>query len=127
MATITQVGRVLVPVKDQDEAIRFYTETLGFTLSADIPFGEGERWVEVSPPEGTASIALVPPQGEYQPGRMTGIGLVSPDPRALHAELKKKGVDVDEEIVGGDGTVPLLFFFRDNNGNQLLLAESQPS
>jgi catechol 2,3-dioxygenase-like lactoylglutathione lyase family enzyme len=125
MAAVTQLGRVLVPVADQDEAIRFYTEKLGFTVTADIPFGEGDRWVEVAPPEGTAAIALVPPQGEYQPGRMTGIGLVSPDPKALHAELKQKGVDVDDEILGGDGTVPLLFFFRDNNGNQLLLAEAR--
>jgi lactoylglutathione lyase len=125
MATITKLGRVLVPVKDQDEAIRFYTETLGFTLTSDVPFGEGDRWVEVSPPEGTTSIALVPPQGQYQPGRMTGISLASPDPKAAHAELKEKGVDVDDQIMGGDGTVPLLFFFRDNNGNQLLLAEER--
>jgi hypothetical protein len=56
---------------------------------------------------------------------MTGIGLVSSDPRADHAELKENGVDVDDQIMGGDGTVPLLFFFRDNNGNQLLLAENR--
>ena len=124
MAQITNVGRVLVPVKDQDEAIAFYTEKLGFTVTSDVPFGEGDRWVEVSPPGGSTAIALVPPQDQYAPGRMTGIGLVSPDPKGLHAELKAKGVDVDDEILGGDGTVPLLFFFRDNNGNQLLLAEA---
>jgi catechol 2,3-dioxygenase-like lactoylglutathione lyase family enzyme len=61
----------MVPVSDQDEAIRFYTETLGFTLSADVPFGEGDRWVEVSPRGGAAALALVPPRGEYQTGRNT--------------------------------------------------------
>lgn len=125
MPKITQVGRVLVPVKDQDDAIKFYTEKLGFTLASDIPFGEGSRWVEVAAPGGSTNLALVPPQGEFVPGRMTGIGLVSSDPRADHAELKEKGVDVDDQIMGGDGTVPLLFFFRDNNGNQLLLAEDR--
>jgi catechol 2,3-dioxygenase-like lactoylglutathione lyase family enzyme len=120
---ITQVGRVLVPVKDQDAAIEFYTKKLGFTLSADVPFGEGSRWVEVSPPGGGACVALVPPQGEYTPGRMTGISLTSPDPRADYTEFKSNGVDVDEEIMGGDGTVPLLFFFRDLDGNQLMIAE----
>ncbi|MGB7052276.1 MAG: VOC family protein [Acidimicrobiales bacterium] len=125
MPHITQVGRVLVPVEDQDEAIKFYTEKLGFTLASDIPFGEGSRWVEVAPPGGTTNVALVPPQGAFTPGRMTGIGLVSSDPRADHAELKENGVDVDEQILGGDGTVPLLFFFRDNNGNHLLLAEDR--
>ena len=123
MAKITKLGRVIVPVADQDEAIRFYTEKLGFTLAADAPYGEGERWVEVAPPGGGASIALTRPMGEYQPGRMTGIALESTDPRADHAELKDKGVDVDAELMGGDGTVPLMFFLRDNNKNHLLITQ----
>jgi catechol 2,3-dioxygenase-like lactoylglutathione lyase family enzyme len=125
MPQITQVGRVMVPVRDQDAAIAFYTNTLGFTLAADVPFGEGERWVEVAPGGGGTAVALVPPRGEFQPGRMTGISLASPDPRADHAELQSKGVDVDPELMGGDGTVPLLFFFRDQDGNQLMIGEAQ--
>lgn len=124
MAGITKLGRVLVPVADQDEAIAFYTNTLGFTLTADTPFGEGDRWVEVTPPGGGTTIAIVPPQGEYQPGRMTGIGLESTDVRALHDSLEQQGVDCDD-VLGGDGTVPLLFFFRDNNKNQLMVAQPQ--
>jgi catechol 2,3-dioxygenase-like lactoylglutathione lyase family enzyme len=122
---IMQVGRVMVPVSDQDEAIAFYSDKLGFSLVADVPFGDGDRWVEVAPPGGGTSIAFVPPRGEYQPGRMTGIALVSTDPRADHAELQEQGVDVDAELMGGDGTVPLLFFFRDQDANQLLLVEEQ--
>jgi len=125
MPRITQMGRVMVPVSDQDKAIEFYTSTLGFSLVADVPFGEGERWVEVAPPGGGTAIALVPPRGEYQPGRMTGIALVSADPHADYAELKGKDVDVDSEMMGGDGTVPLLFFFRDADGNQLMVAEER--
>ena len=125
MPQISQVGRVMVPVTDQDEAIAFYTDTLGFSLAADVPFGDGDRWVEVAPQGGGAAVALVPPQGDYQPGRMTGIALTSPDPRSDHGELKAKGVDVDEELMGGDGTVPLLFFFRDNNANHLMIVAEQ--
>jgi lactoylglutathione lyase len=124
MPQINRVGRVLVPVADQDEAIGFYTEKLGFAVVSDVPFGEGDRWVELAGPDGGAHLALVPPQGEYQPGRMTGIGLETTDAAALHAELKEAGVDVDEAMMGGDGTVPPLFFMRDNNGNQLLVAEA---
>lgn len=124
MLQITQVGRVMVPVSDQDAAIAFYTEILGFSLVADVAFGDGGRWVEVAPPGGGAPLALVAPQGEYQPGRMTGIALVSLDPRADHAELKKRGVDVDE-LMGGDGTVPLMFFFRDNDNNHFMAVEGQ--
>jgi catechol 2,3-dioxygenase-like lactoylglutathione lyase family enzyme len=115
----------MVPVADQDAAIAFYTDTLGFSLAADVPFGDGERWVEVAPPGGGAAIALVPARGDYQPGRMTGIALVSSDPRADHAELSEKGVDVDAELMGGDGTVPLLFFFRDGDANHLMVVEGQ--
>ncbi len=125
MPKITQLGRVMVPVSDQDEAIAFYTGKLGFSLTADVPFGEGDRWVEVAPPGGGAAIALVPPRGDYQAGRMTGIALESSDPRADHAELKANGVDVDAELMGGDGTVPLLFFFRDHDGNQLMVVEAR--
>ena len=123
MPRITQMGRVIVPVADQDEAIAFYTSKLGFSVVADVPFGEGDRWVEVAPPGGGDAIALTPPQGDYQPGRMTGIALESPDARADHAELKENSVDVDEELMGGDGTVPLLFFFRDHDANQLMIVE----
>jgi catechol 2,3-dioxygenase-like lactoylglutathione lyase family enzyme len=125
MSQITRVGRVMVPVSDQDAGIAFYTGTLGFSVAADVPFGEGDRWVEVAPPGGGTALALVPPRGDYQPGRMTGVALESTDPRADYAELKEKGVDVDDELMGGDGTVPLLFFFRDHDGNQLMIVEGR--
>lgn len=44
---------------------------------------------------------------------------------ADHAELAGKGVDVDAEIMGGDGTVPALFFFRDPDKNQLMIVEDR--
>lgn len=112
--SVTKLGRVIIPVSDQDAGIAFYTEKLGFSLSAEIPYGDGNRWVEVAPPAGDASIALAPPMGDFQPGRPTGVALSSTDARAAHADLKGKGVDVDAELMGGDGTVPLLFGFRDH-------------
>lgn len=124
MPHFTQLGRVIVPVHNQDEAIAFYTEKLGFSLEADVPYGEGQRWVEVAPPAGGATIALTPPQGQYEPGRMTGIALESSDARADHSELQSNGVDVDAELMGGDGTVPLLFFFRDQDRNQLMVVQA---
>ena len=55
MPQVTKVGRVMVPVSDQDAGIAFYTGALGFSLVADVPFGDGERWVEVAPPGGGAA------------------------------------------------------------------------
>jgi hypothetical protein len=45
--------------------------------------------------------------------------------RADRDELAAKGVDVDTELMGGDGTVPLLFFFRDHDANHLMVVEAQ--
>jgi len=118
---ITGMSIVSVWVLDQDSAKEFYTKKLGFTLTADTPYGDGERWVEVVPPGGGTALALTPGRGEFTPGRMTGITLSSPDVRGVHAELQDSGVDVDGELMGGDGTVPLMFFLRDGDGNQLLI------
>lgn len=98
MPNLKRIGRVMVPVADQDAAIAFYTNTLGFSLLADVPFGEGDRWVEVGPPAGGAAIALVPPRGQYQTGRMTGIALETADVNGDHAALRQAGVDVDSEL-----------------------------
>ena len=127
MPAITNLGRVIIPVADQDKAIAFYTEKLGFSVTADIPYGEGDRWVEVAPPDGGAAIALSTPMGEFQPGHNTGIALASGNPRSDHDELKAKGVDVDDELMGGDGVVPLLFGFRDADGNNLMIVEDRQS
>jgi catechol 2,3-dioxygenase-like lactoylglutathione lyase family enzyme len=124
MSHDTRIGRIMVPVRDQDAGIDFYRRTLGFELAADVPFGEGDRWVEVAPPGGGAALALVPARDEYDVGRMTGIALDTADARAAHDDLKAKGVDVDAELMGGDGVVPVLFCFRDRDGNTLMIVES---
>ncbi len=123
MPQVTRVGRVVVPVADQDEAIAFYTRVLGFTLVADMPFGDGYRWVEMAPPGGGANVAFGPVRNDFQPGRPTGILLTSPDPAADRAELAGLGVDVDPDVMGGDGGVPVMFSFRDQDKNQLMIVQ----
>ena len=116
---ITEVGTVIVPVSDQDRAIEFYTETLGFELRGDSPYGEGDRWVEVAPAGAATTIALVPPREGQSVGVPTNMGLTTQDVDADHATLKERGVDVDEPM-GGEADVPRMFFFRDPDGNNLL-------
>jgi lactoylglutathione lyase len=120
---VTRVGRVVVPVTDQDEAIAFYTSKLGFTLIADMPFGDGDRWIELAPPGGGANVAFGPVRNDFQPGRPTGILLSSPDPAADRAELAGLGVDVDADVMGGGGGVPVMFSFRDQDKNQLMIVQ----
>jgi catechol 2,3-dioxygenase-like lactoylglutathione lyase family enzyme len=123
---ISNIGRVMVAVSDQDEAIDFYVEKLGFEKRADTPYGENdsERWVEVAPPGSEAAIALVPPRGDAQPGGWTAIALSTSDIDEDYAALKDRGVDVDPEIMRGGGAVPPMFWFRDQDRNVLLLVEN---
>lgn len=53
-----QLAHVALLVRDYDEAIRFYCDTLGFTLVADTPLAEDKRWVLVAP-AGQAGCALL--------------------------------------------------------------------
>src|SRR6476659_5315894 len=93
--TVSNIGVVMFSVADQDAALAFYTDKLGFELRADTPFGEhGEmRWVEVAPPGSTARVALNPPMGG-EPGGGS-IGVESSDVRGEHARLSAiGGIDV---------------------------------
>ena len=121
---IKQVGRMIITVADQDKAIDFYVGKLGFEKRADIPYGNGERWVEVAPPGSTAAIALCPPMGGQAPGQNTGIALTTSNLDADYADLKARGVDVDADIMRGGGPVPPMFWFRDLDGNTLLIVET---
>jgi catechol 2,3-dioxygenase-like lactoylglutathione lyase family enzyme len=68
VTTVDQVATVMVPVADQDRAIAFYTEKLGFELRADTPFGNGDRWVEVAPAGAATTVALVTPMEGQEVG-----------------------------------------------------------
>lgn len=122
---IKQIGRVIIPVSDQDKALAFYTETLGFEVRADVPFGDNDRWLEVAPPGAPTGIALMPPRPGASPGNdQSCVVLDTNDLDADHAALKERGVDVDEPM-GGEGPVPRMFFFRDPDGNNLLEIEER--
>jgi len=121
---ITQVGTVMVPVKDQDQAIAFYTEKLGLELRADIPFGGSERWVEVAPAGAATTIALVSPREGDPTGIETRIALSTNDIDADHAELLARDVDVDAEVMRMGDPVPPMFWFRDPEGNSLLIVQT---
>ena len=57
---ISEVGAVFVPVTDQERSLAFYVDSLGFEKRSDFSYGQGIRWVEVSPPGAANTIALVP-------------------------------------------------------------------
>jgi catechol 2,3-dioxygenase-like lactoylglutathione lyase family enzyme len=115
------ISLVIIPSTDQDRSIEFYVDSLGFEKRTDVPFGDRYRWVEVYPPTGPTGIALAPPRPGDATAVQTGITLTTDDVDATHAELRSRGVDVDAEVSRMGDPVPPMFWFRDPDGNSLLV------
>jgi catechol 2,3-dioxygenase-like lactoylglutathione lyase family enzyme len=120
---IVEIGTVIVPVSDQDQAIAFYADKLGFETRTDVPMGEAQRWVEVAPPGAVTTIALAIPREGEAVGVETRVAFSTSDVDADHAALKANGVDVDEAVMRFGDPVPPMFFFRDQDGNSLLIVQ----
>jgi serine phosphatase RsbU (regulator of sigma subunit)/catechol 2,3-dioxygenase-like lactoylglutathione lyase family enzyme len=87
---------VRVFVRDLDRSLRFYLDLLGFRLAIDARLQNGERWVAVSPPDGTALLTLVAPAAgtpEHKLiGRATQVALITSDVTGRFQEWSRKGV-----------------------------------
>ncbi|MEV8313359.1 VOC family protein [Streptomyces sp. NPDC059900] len=115
-ARITQVATVGIHVTDQQKAMKFYVDELGFEVRRDVPFGDG-RWIEVAPPGAATTVALVPE------GVPAGIRLTTGDADAAHGGLLAHGVDADAQVLRMGPAVPPMFAVRDPDGNSLILVE----
>ena len=110
---ISQVGTVMVPVSDQDQAIAFYTEKLGL-----------ERFVSSHKFEPATTLALVTPREGEATGIEPRVAFSTTDIDADHADLRARGVDVDDEVMRMGDPVPPMFFMRDHEGNKLLVVQT---
>ena len=120
-ATFTAVITVAVPVSDQDRS-KSLLEGLGFVTSMDAELQEGFRWVELTLPGATTTVALVHTGDELPVGIDTGIRLATSDARAAHTQLSALGLDVGE-LLDWD-TAPLMFEFCDLDGNRFYVSET---
>jgi catechol 2,3-dioxygenase-like lactoylglutathione lyase family enzyme len=112
---ITGVRTVGIPVSNQAQALTFYLGALGLEKRLDVPYRDGERWIEVAPAGAATTVALVLRHEGEPIGVETGVRLASRDVPADHAYLRARGVDVDELL-----SVPVaMFVFRDPDGNRL--------
>lgn len=91
-----RLNTVRVFVRDQDRSLRFYLDQLGFGLAFDLRLSSGDRWLAVTPPDGTAMVELVAPKPESEEykliGRPTQIVFLAEDLLAKFAEWRKHGV-----------------------------------
>jgi serine phosphatase RsbU (regulator of sigma subunit) len=85
-----------VYVRNLEKSIQFYVERLGFAVAFDVLLPNGQRWVGVAPPHGTAVLTLIEPSpdsDEYQLiGRHTQIVFVTEDVAAKYGEWRRRGV-----------------------------------
>src|SRR5205814_7004661 len=89
---------VQVFLHDQARSLRFFVDQLGFRLSSDVRFASGMRWLHISPPDGTASLALMlaepnNPNGR-QPGQSSPVTFFTEDFDSKYKELCDRGVKI---------------------------------
>ncbi len=113
----TKIGTIGVGVSNQDKALDFYVNTLGFEKVADQPMSETERWLEVAPPGAQTHImlGLRGGMGGDKTG-FTGYILLTDNIEATCETLKARGVTLTKEL----GTEPWGKWaqFTDLDGNE---------
>jgi catechol 2,3-dioxygenase-like lactoylglutathione lyase family enzyme len=114
---ITHVKFVTIPTHDQDRALTFYTEKLGFRVLTDQPHGDGRRWIELR--VGTSDTRVVLFTTKDPPGSFYGT-LACDNVERTYEELKGRGV----EFVAPPKKEPWGTFaiFKDIDGNQFVLS-----
>lgn len=110
-----------IPVQDQDRALRFYTEKLGFRVLTDQQFSDTQRWIELSIPGAETGVTLFTPQGhEDRIGTFVNTSWEVDNMEKTYAELQERGV----ELLGPPQKQPWGTFviFKDSEGNQIVLS-----
>jgi hypothetical protein len=107
---------------------------LGMQKVNDFTYPTGERWLELSPGEGSSNLCLVLGRPERPAGIETGVVLLSADALADLAAFRSQGLDVDAqplpegEVVWWSGAplsgVPTQFRLRDPDGNSFLIVSA---
>jgi lactoylglutathione lyase len=119
--TITDVRTIGINVTNQDEALAFYIDKLGFEKRLDASISPTMRWLEVAAAGASTSIALNAAEDTADVGTDTGVRFTVPDAAAEHAAMRERGVAVGD-LLRWEG-VPPMFTFDDPDGNRFYIVE----
>ncbi len=109
-----------IPVTDQDRALAFYTEKLGFRLVTDQPFSDEQRWIEMGIPGAETRVVLFRFGEAMKPGGNMNVTFWADDVEATARELKSKGVQFVMDPTRQEwGTAAA---FKDPDGNCFVLS-----
>jgi catechol 2,3-dioxygenase-like lactoylglutathione lyase family enzyme len=120
---ITQVKFVSIPTRDQNRALKFYTEKLGFEVATDQVFDAKQRWIELRIANSPTRVVLFTPDGhEDRIGGFFNGSFACDDVSATYRQLAARGV----EFTGPPEKQPWGEFakFKDPDGNQFVLSSS---
>lgn len=125
---IRGVGKVVIGVRDQQRALSFWVETLGFDVVIDAPYGDdGERWLEVTTPDRQTVLVLsLDPDGVHTPPAPEGmpnstVFFHTDDLDRAYREMTAQGVEFaapPSRHAWGTWSV-----FRDTEGNRFALQQ----
>jgi len=118
---ITNVKFVSVPTSDQDRALKFWTERVGFQVATDQPFNDKQRWIElrIGSSETRVVLFVFDEQG-LKPGMLFNGALACDNVERTYDELAARGV----EFLSPPQKQPWGTFamFKDLDGNQFVLS-----
>jgi predicted enzyme related to lactoylglutathione lyase len=120
---IKRIKFVGVPVKDQDRALAFWKDKMGFRVVTDQPMGPGMRWIELGVPGGQTGVALFTPPGhEERVGSFSGLSFGCDDVERTYKELSERGVEFAQAPKRESwGTSAI---FKDSEGNTFVLGSN---
>ena len=117
---IKKIKFVSIPVADQNRALDFYTEKLGFTIITDQPFDEKQRWIELRVPKAETRVVLFTAEGdEKRVGTFMNMSYSSDDIQETYKALKERGVEFEgppQEQPWGTYAI-----FKDSEGNRFVV------
>ena len=118
---IKQIKFVSIPVKDQNRALDFYTEKLGFTIITDQPFDDKQRWIELRVPKAETRVVLFTPEGEEKRiGSFMNMSYACDDIEKTYKELRARGVEFESAPSKEPwGTYAM---FKDSEGNRFVIS-----
>lgn len=121
---IKQIKFISIPVTDQNRALDFYTEKLGFTILTDKPFDDKQRWIELRIPKAETRVVLFNPEGHAnRAGTFSGVSFVCDDIDQTYADYLARGVVFE----GPPQKQPWGTYvkFKDSEGNTFVLSEGK--
>jgi len=118
---ITHLKFMSIPVADQDRALKFYTEKLGFKVATDQEMAPGRRWIELRLGKAESRLVLFTMDGEEgRVGTRMNCALACDDVEATWRQLSERGVEFTAPPTKQPwGTFAIM---KDSEGNQFVLS-----